>query len=258
MLSYQHLFHAGNPADVHKHALLAWLLAYMTAKDKPLSYIETHAGRGLYDLDAPQAVKTGEAAAGITRAQALFAPAHPYIRALAATRAAHGAAAYPGSPLIAAHALRAMDRITLAELHPQEYDALSRNMAGQGARVYKRDGLDMAVAICPPTPRLGVLMVDPSYEVKSDYATLPRVLGQIARKWNVGVLVLWYPILRDGPHDALTAALRAEMPEIACFEARFQPARPGHRMIGSGMAVLRAPWGMAEEATRIAGFLQNL
>jgi len=74
----------------------------------------------------------------------------------------------------------------------------------------------------------------------------------------VGVLVLWYPILRDGPHDALTAALRAEMPEIACFEARFQPARPGHRMIGSGMAVLRAPWGMAEEATRIAGFLQNL
>jgi len=258
MLSYQHLFHAGNPADVHKHALLAWLLAYMTAKDKPLSYIETHAGRGLYDLDAPQAVKTGEAAAGITRAQALFAPAHPYIRALAATRAAHGAAAYPGSPLIAAHALRAMDRITLAELHPQEYDALSRNMAGQGARVYKRDGLDMAVAICPPTPRRGVLMVDPSYEVKSDYATLPRVLGQIARKWNVGVLVLWYPILRDGPHDALTAALRAEMPEIACFDERFQPARPGHRMIGSGMAVLRAPWGMAEEATRIAGFLQNL
>lgn len=259
MLSYQHGFHAGNLADVHKHALLAWLLAYLTAKDKPISYIETHAGRGLYDLGAPEAVKTGEAAAGIARAEALFAADHPYLRALASTRAAHEPNAYPGSPLIAALGLRAgHDRITLAELHPAEHDALGCAMAGHGARVYKRDGLDMAQAICPPTPRRGVLMVDPSYEVKTDYATLPRALGQIARKWNVGVLVLWYPILRDGPHAALTAALRAEMPDIACFEARFAPARPGHRMIGSGMAVLRAPWGMAEEAARIAKLLENL
>jgi len=259
MLSYQHGFHAGNLADVHKHALLAWLLDYLTAKDKPLSYIETHAGRGLYDLAAPEALKTGEAAAGISRAETVFVPDHPYMRALAATRAAHGPNAYPGSPLIAAHCLRAgFDRITLAELHPAEHDALGRAMAGQGARVYKRDGLDMAQAMCPPTPRRGVLMVDPSYEVKADYATLPRALGQIARKWNVGVLVLWYPILHDGPHASLTAALRAEMPEIACFEARFKPARPGHRMVGSGMAVLHAPWGMAAEAARIAEMLENL
>jgi 23S rRNA (adenine2030-N6)-methyltransferase len=259
MLSYQHGFHAGNLADVHKHALLAWLLAYMTAKDKPLSYIETHAGRGLYDLGGPQALKTGEAAAGIARAEELFATDHPYIRALAATRAAHGANAYPGSPLIAAHILRAgHDRISLAELHPAEHDALGRSMAGQGARVYKRDGLEMAQALCPPTPRRGVLMVDPSYEVKADYASLPRALGQIARKWNVGVLVLWYPILVDGPHEALKTDLRAEMPEIACFEARFAPARPGHRMVGSGMAVLNAPWGMAEEAARLTDLLAGL
>ncbi|MCC1482149.1 23S rRNA (adenine(2030)-N(6))-methyltransferase RlmJ [Roseibaca sp. Y0-43] len=259
MLSYQHGFHAGNLADVHKHALLAWLLAYMTAKDKPLSYIETHAGRGLYDLGSPQALKTGEAAAGIARAAPLFDHAHPYLRALAATRAAHGAQAYPGSPLIAAHGLRAgHDRLSLAELHPAEYDALSRAMAGQGARVYKRDGLEMAQALCPPTPRRGVLMVDPSYEVKADYATIPRALGQIARKWNVGVLVLWYPILVDGPHDALTADLRSEMPEIALFEARFTPARPGHRMVGSGMAVLNPPWGMADEAARLTRLLSGL
>lgn len=259
MLSYQHGFHAGNLADVHKHALLAWLLDYLTAKDKPLSYIETHAGRGLYDLGAPEALKTGEAAAGIARAADLFAPGHPYRRALAATQAAHGLSAYPGSPLIAAHLLRAgHDRITLAELHPAEHDALGRAMAGQGARVYKRDGLEMAQALCPPTPRRGVLMVDPSYEVKTDYATLPRALGQIARKWNVGVLVLWYPLLRDGPHDALKAGLLAEMPDIICFEARFSPARPGHRMTGSGMAVLRAPWGMAEHAAQVAQLLENL
>jgi len=259
MLSYQHAFHAGNLADVHKHALLAWLLAYLTAKDKPLSYIETHAGRGLYDLSAPQALKTGEAAAGIARAEPLFPPDHPYIEALQATRAAHGAYSYPGSPLIAAYGLRAgHDRITLAELHPAEYDALGRAMAGQGARVYKRDGLDMAQAICPPNPRRGVLMVDPSYEVKTDYATIPRQLAQIARKWNVGVLVLWYPILQDGPDAALKSDLRAELPAIDLFEARFAPARPGHRMIGSGMAVVNAPWGMAEEAARLSTRLAGL
>lgn len=259
MLSYQHGFHAGNLADVHKHALLAWLLAYMTAKDKPISYIETHAGRGLYDLDAPEALKTGEAAAGIMRAEAAFVRDHPYLKALTATRLMHGARTYPGSPMIAAHLLRAgQDRLTLAELHPAEHAALGCNMAGQGARVYRRDGLEMALALCPPKPRRGVLMVDPSYEVKTDYTTLPRSLGQIARKWNVGVLVLWYPILLDGPHDALTDDLRAQMPDIACFEARFTPARPGHRMVGSGMAVLNAPWGMAEEAKRLTDVLAKL
>lgn len=259
MLSYQHGFHAGNLADVHKHALLAWVLAYLTAKDKPISYLESHAGRGLYDLTAPEALKTGEAAAGIARAEVLFAPDHPYVCALRATRAAHGPNAYPGSPQIAAQLLRAgHDRITLAELHPREHEALGRAMAGQGARVYKRDGLEMAQALCPPTPRRGVLMVDPSYEVKSDYDTLPRALGQIARKWNVGVLMLWYPILQDGPHDALKTALRAEMPEIDCFEARFAPARPGHRMVGSGLAVLRAPWGMAEQAAHLGTLLAKV
>lgn len=161
--------------------------------------------------------------------------------------------------MIAAQLLRAgHDRITLAELHPQEHEALGRAMAGQGARVYKRDGLAMARALCPPTPRRGVLMVDPSYEVKSEYDTLPRALGQIARKWNVGVLMLWYPILQDGPHDALKTALIAELPEIDCFQARFAPARPGHRMVGSGIAVLRAPWGMAQEAARLSKLLAKV
>lgn len=258
MLSYQHAFHAGNMADVHKHALLAWLLNYMTAKEKPLTYIETHAGRGLYDIGGTAALKTGEAAAGIARVERVFDPDHPYLRVLAATRAAHGPQAYPGSPLIAAGLLRAgLDRIALAELHPAEHDALSRAMAGQGARVYKRDGLNMAHTMCPPKPRRGVLMVDPSYEVKSEYTSLPHMLGQIARKWNVGILMLWYPILHDGPHDVLKTDLRANLPGIDFFEARFPPARPGHRMMGSGMAVLRAPWGMAEEATHLTRLLNR-
>ena len=111
MLSYQHIFHAGNLADVHKHALLAWTLDYLVAKDKPLTYIETHAGRGLYDLTAAEAEKTGEAAAGIAKAEAWLPADHPYRRRLAEVRAHHGDMAYPGSPLIAATTLRSADVI---------------------------------------------------------------------------------------------------------------------------------------------------
>lgn len=111
MLSYQHLYHAGNLADVHKHALLAWVLDYLTAKDKPLTYIESHAGRGLYDLSAPEAVKTGEAAQGIGRLEAQIDPEHPYRRILERVRLARGADAYPGSPMIAALSLRDSDSV---------------------------------------------------------------------------------------------------------------------------------------------------
>ena len=131
-------------------------------------------------------------------------------------------------------------------------------MAGQGARVYKRDGLDMAQALCPPTPRRGVLMVDPSYEVKSDYERCPRALGQIARKWNVGVLVLWYPILRDGPHAALTSRPARRDARYRLFRGPLPPARPGHRMIGSGWRCCARPGAWHEEAARIAKLLENL
>ncbi|MGL4312068.1 MAG: 23S rRNA (adenine(2030)-N(6))-methyltransferase RlmJ, partial [Paracoccaceae bacterium] len=158
MLSYQHGYHAGNMADVHKHALLSVALDYLTTKDKPLTYVETHAGRGLYRLDAAEAIKTGEAAAGIGRAEALrwFSGDHPYARHLARIRMTYGAQAYPGSPLIAAEALRKGDRMHLAELHPQEHAALAAVMAPYGARVLAEDGLTLALAITPPEPRRGL------------------------------------------------------------------------------------------------------
>ena len=252
MLSYQHLYHAGNAADVHKHALLAWMLDYLTAKDKPLSYIETHAGRGLYDLGADEAVKTGEAAAGIARMEARFAPDHPYRRRLAEVRARFGPTAYPGSPLIAALSLRDGDPIHLAELHPQEFRALQVNLGPWGAHVQARDGFEMALALTPPTPRRGLMLIDPSYEVKADYDRLPRLIGQITRKWNVGTVALWYPMLKDAPHRAMLAELQALFPEALRAETRFPPARDGHRMVGSGLFVVNPPFGAAEEADRIA------
>ncbi|WP_295047753.1 23S rRNA (adenine(2030)-N(6))-methyltransferase RlmJ [uncultured Paracoccus sp.] len=251
MLSYQHAYHAGNLADLHKHALLAAALDYLTRKDKPLSYLETHAGRGLYRLDSAESAKTGEAGAGIQRAEAQgwLPDDHPLLRALTQVRRSHGAQAYPGSPLVAAHFLRRGDVAHLAELHPAEYDALTQ-VAGF-ATLHRQDGFQMAQAVCPPTPRRGMILIDPSYEVKADYAAIPRQIGLIARKWNVGVIALWYPVLTDDRHAPMLDALSAAHPEALRSEVSFPPARPGHSMIGSGMWLLNAPFGLADEAARL-------
>jgi 23S rRNA (adenine2030-N6)-methyltransferase len=247
MLSYQHLYHAGNLADVHKHAALAWVLDYLTHKDKPLSYIETHAGRGVYDLGAEEAVKTGEAAAGIALAEPLFPPDHPYRQRLEEARAGYGPQTYPGSPLIAALGLREGDTIHLAELHPQEHDHLRAVAKDWGAHVHRQDGFQLALALTPPTPRRGLMLIDPSYEVKADYGTIPRHMIAIQRKWNVGCLILWYPLLRNGPHVPMLKALETAFPEGLRHEVRFPPAREGHRMEGSGLFVVNPPFGLEAE-----------
>lgn len=258
MLSYQHAFHAGNLADLHKHALLAWMLDYLTAKPKPLSYLETHAGRGLYDLSGAEAAKTGEAAAGITRALAenWLAADHPLRRALDDIRARHGAAAYPGSPLIAGHFLRRDDSAHLAELHPAEHQALAQ-VAGF-AHLHRQDGFAMAQAVCPPMPRRGLLLIDPSYEIKTDYDQIPGQIAKLARKWNVGTIALWFPILTDHRHVAMVAALTRAHPQALLSQVRFPPARPGHGMVGSGMFVINPPYGLEDEAQRIKALYDKL
>ncbi|MDO6726198.1 23S rRNA (adenine(2030)-N(6))-methyltransferase RlmJ [Cognatishimia sp. 1_MG-2023] len=249
MLSYQHIYHAGNLADVQKHALLCAMLDYMGQKTKPLTYIETHAGRGLYELDAPEAIKTGEAAAGIGVAEQWFDADHPFRRALSAVRDGFGETSYGGSPLLAAQLLRPGDKMHLAELHPQEGDALEDAMVMFGPKVHRRDGFEMAQAVCPPEPRRGLMLIDPSYEIKTDYTRIPGIIGQLNRKWNVGVIALWYPILKDGSHENMVWELESmDLPKTLRHEVEFPPAREGHRMVGSGMFIANAPYGLADEA----------
>jgi 23S rRNA (adenine2030-N6)-methyltransferase len=258
MLSYQHIYHAGNLADVHKHSLLAWMLEYLTRKDKPLTYLETHAGRALYDLGGEEARKTGEAAAGISRARTWFKPEHPYANVLARVTREDGPNAYPGSPLIAAHLLRPTDQIHLAELHPREHAALELAMSPTGAKIHLRDGFETAFALCPPTPRRGMLLIDPSYEIKDDYTDIFRHIAKLHRAWNVGIIALWYPILTSGAHAPMLEALSTQHRDALRHEVRFAPARPGHGMIGSGMFVLNPPYGLAQEAKRLAADFAKL
>lgn len=258
MLSYQHIYHAGNLADVHKHALLAWMLSYLIRKDKPLTYLETHGGRALYDLGDAAAQKTGEAAQGIARVSEWFDATHPYAQTLAEVRAQHGPQAYPGSPLIAAHLLRDFDQIHLAELHPREHAALDLAMSPYPAKCHQRDGFEMAFALCPPTPRRGLMLIDPSYEIKEDYATIPRHIAKLHRAWNVGIIVLWYPILTNGAHVPMLDALCAQHPDALRHEVKFAPARPGHGMVGSGLFVLNPPYGLDAQAAHLGTQFQRL
>jgi 23S rRNA (adenine2030-N6)-methyltransferase len=258
MLSYQHGYHAGNMADVHKHALLAWMLAYLVRKDKPLSYLETHAGRAIYDLSGPEAVKTGEAAQGIAVANGWFAADHPYAEVLSKVRAAHGPEAYPGSPLLAATLLRPCDSMTLAELHPQEHAALQQAMSPYPATVVQTDGYAMALARTPPDPRRGFLLCDPSYEIKSDYQAIPGFLRHLHKRWPVGTLALWYPILVGTPHRPMLRALQAALPDAVRHEVAFPPARSGHRMTGSGLFVVNPPYGFSQQAAFLTACFARL
>ncbi|MEP3786802.1 23S rRNA (adenine(2030)-N(6))-methyltransferase RlmJ [Ascidiaceihabitans sp.] len=257
MLSYQHIYHAGNLADVHKHSLMAWMLRYLTAKDKPLSYIETHAGRALYDLTDAEALKTAEAAAGIQRLRQAFVD-HPYGDALSQIAETYGENAYPGSPLIASSLLRPTDSIHLCELHPTEHAALELNMSPYPATCHKADGFAMAHSLLPPTPRRGVMLIDPSYEIKADYVSIPKDLRKYARAWNVGIIAIWYPVLANNAQEGMVNLLRQTYPDALCHEVRFAPAKPGHGMIGSGMFVLNPPYGAAEEAKRISKIFSKI
>lgn len=249
MLSYQHAYHAGNLADVQKHALLAYALDYLGQKEKPFTYIETHAGRGLYDLGSAESAQTGEAAMGVLRLAPHLPPGHPYAKVLALAAARFGPSAYPGSPLIAALLRRPGDKIHLAERHRGEFAALAAALAPFPLiKPHFGEGIAWAQSLCPPFPRRGLLLIDPSYEVKDEYQQMPKVLSQLHRKWNVGVLMLWYPLLTSGLHEPMGAALTAAFPAGLRIEWAFPPARPGHRMVGSGLFVVNPPFGLQAAA----------
>ncbi len=189
-------------------------------------------------------------------AQDWLAGDHPLRRALDDTRARHGASAYPGSPLIARHFLRPGDVAHLAEQHPAEHEALAA-VAGF-AHLHRQDGFSMAQALCPPTPRRGLLLIDPSYEIKADYDRIPAQIAKLARKWNVGTIALWYPVLTDDRQAPMVRALGAAHPGALLSQVRFPPARSGHGMVGSGMFVINPPYGLADEAGRIGAIYDRL
>lgn len=237
MLSYQHAYHAGGPADVHKHVALTRILRALTAKPRALTYMETHSGRGLYDLSSAASLKTGEAAEGIAITDL---GDEPFAQTLELCRDMNGPNAYPGSPWVAASMLRDQDMMHLMELHPAEHAALSAVLPG--AAIQKRDGYEGVLELSPPEPRAGLVLVDPSYEVKTEYAQAGAFVRNLSRRtWPEACMLVWYPILRAGRHEELLAEMAPLNPVI--HEVSFH-LKGGSGMLGSGLAAVNLPKGV--------------
>lgn len=239
MLSYQHGYHAGCLSDVHKHSALSVILLHLSQKDEPVTYIETHAGRGAYDLTSKEAKKTGEAATGIVSVEKLFKPDHPYLLALKRTRDHYGSNFYPGSPLIAVLTLRQSDSFHFMELHPQEFASLRNTLKSPHIHLYQQDGYEGALALSPPSPQRGIVLIDPSYEVKSEYSNMAPFIQKLHQKWPEAMILLWYPILSAGHHNAMRDSLLAKFPEAWSQEVLFSNAP--HRALGSGLLCVNLP-----------------
>lgn len=252
MLSYQHIYHAGNAADVHKHAALCVVLKHLTQKDKPLTYLETHAGRGIYDLTSAEALKTGEAANGFLKlSKNKKLKHHPYFELQHRIQTEVGASLYAGSPFIAEALLRPTDSLHLMELHPREYEALYKFMRYPNTHLHHRDGYEGGLALCPPQPRRGILVIDPSFEVKTEYDKVADFLIELHKKWAQGVLFLWYPVLKENYHLPMIARLKeANLPKFYHNEVRFPSVREG--MLGSGIIIINTPYQCENDLNPIA------
>jgi 23S rRNA (adenine2030-N6)-methyltransferase len=256
MLSYRHAFHAGNHADVLKHLALTQMLDYLTQKPAPLWVIDTHAGAGRYRLDAREAQKLGEYREGVAR---LWPPAEDAPKAVAAYLAAvrelnpsGELTHYPGSPWLARRVLRPIDRLRLFELHGAESRLLAQNFKGAGREVQTvaGDGLALLKSLLPPPSRRALVLIDPSYETKNDYAGVLATLKDALKRFASGTYALWYPALAKIEACQLPERLkRLPAPGADWLHVRLAvraPATDGFGMCGSGMFIINPPWTLAD------------
>ncbi|MBX3655010.1 MAG: 23S rRNA (adenine(2030)-N(6))-methyltransferase RlmJ [Ramlibacter sp.] len=261
MFSYRHAFHAGNHADVLKHTVLVAMLRHLTEKDAALTVLDTHAGAGLYRLDGDYAQTSGEAADGVLKLASGtdLAPAlADYASVVAGFNTGNKARVYPGSPFIAHHLLRGHDRLKLFELHPTDARTLAGNIAqleaGRQIAVFSEDGFEGVKKFLPPPARRALLLCDPSYEIKSDYARVAAMVTDALKRFATGTYAVWYPIIpRPEAHDLprrlktlatkagkswLHATLTVKSSKITVTAAG-QEQRPG--LPASGMFVINPP-----------------
>ncbi|WP_114810333.1 23S rRNA (adenine(2030)-N(6))-methyltransferase RlmJ [Paraburkholderia kururiensis] len=252
MLSYRHAFHAGNHADVLKHTVVVQLLRYLGKKDKAYWYIDTHAGAGAYSLQEGYATKTGEYESGIAKLwnrrdlpQALA----DYINEVAALNADGELRYYPGSPYLAWRLMREQDRMRLFELHSTEIEVLRHNFREAGRRVmmFAGDGFEGIKALLPPPPRRALVLVDPSFEDKRDYARTLNCVEECLKRFATGTYAIWYPQVTRPESQRFPEQLK-QLQSTNWLHATLTVSRPpedGFGLYGSGMFVLNPPYTLA-------------
>ncbi|MGF0536547.1 23S rRNA (adenine(2030)-N(6))-methyltransferase RlmJ [Agrobacterium sp. ES01] len=254
-MNYRHIYHAGNFADVLKHAVLARLVVYMQQKDKAFRVLDTHAGIGVYDLSSEEAQKTGEWQDGIGRlleaelspkAKALLSP---YLDAVRELNPKGPVTVYPGSPKLARMLFRPQDRLSAMELHPDDYRALARLFEGDfQARVTELDGWLALGAHLPPKEKRGIVLVDPPFEKDGEYLRIADGLAKAYRRFATGTYCLWYPIKKGAPIEEFHQALQdLEIPKMLCAELLVRSDRDITGLTGSGLVIVNPPFTLKDE-----------
>jgi 23S rRNA (adenine2030-N6)-methyltransferase len=249
-MNYKHIYHAGNFADLAKHTALLYCLDALKRKDAPFFALDTHAGRGTYDLHAPEAHKSQEAARGVQQLLAKAAAAECLGSFFGAQKVRPGKrlAHYTGSPLLIAAALRSTDRGVFVELVPTEARSIERSLESVGrTEVRIDDGYAALKALLPPPERRGLVLIDPPYESVEEFKALLQAFTEAYRRWPTGTYLLWYP-LRNAPQRELVHQrfLALRVPKMLCAELALFPLDAGIGLAGSGLVLVNPPFGADE------------
>lgn len=237
------MYHAGGEADVHKHRILTDILYELAAKERPISYMETHAGRGIYDLDSLESKKTGEASLGIE--SFLKDPKNaedPYGKLITSFRKRFFMnSLYPGSPFIAQRILSPKDEIFLMELHPKEVEILKDLYNFKGAKITVKhcDGFEGVLSTKPGKNHQIFVLIDPSYEIKTEYDLVANFIPKLKSKWPEAIIMLWYPILSENFHVEMLKKIPDKNRIIDEVTISTPKNRNWKGMIGSGVMVIR-------------------
>jgi len=250
-MNYHHAYHAGNFADVVKHAVLSRIVAHLKEKPAAFRVIDTHAGAGLYDLASPEASRTNEWRDGIVKLAAAHLASEtrdlftPYLDAIAAFNAGP-LKVYPGSPALLQHWLRPQDRLIACEREPNAARALTARLRGdKRAKAVPIDGYTALNAYVPPQERRGLVLIDPPFEQPDEFAALAQGLAGAHRKWPTGIYALWYPVKDARETQGFSRRLvRLGLPRMLQAELVL-PGREGLR--GSGLILVNPPWRLETE-----------
>lgn len=262
MLSYRHSFHAGNHADVLKHTVQSLIIESLKEKEKPFLYLDTHAGAGRYKLSGEHSERTGEYLEGIARIwqqDDLPAELEAYISAVKALNQSGQLRYYPGSPLIARHLLREQDSLQMTELHPSDFPLLrSEFQKDNRARVERADGYTQLKSKLPPVSRRGLVLIDPPYEIKTDYQAVVTGINEGHKRFATGVYALWYPVvLRQQIKRMVRELQETNIRNILQIELLVRPDSDQRGMTGSGMIVINPPWKLEKQMENVLPWLHK-
>lgn len=255
-MNYRHGFHAGNFADVLKHVVLMRILTHLNGKATPYRVVDTHAGAGRYDLGSEEALRTHEWKDGVARIDRspLSAPVEallkPWRDAVSGARSLYGADAYPGSPWLCRQMMRRDDRLIAAELHPQTHKKLVQAIGrDERCKALAIDGWNALRGNVPPKERRGLVLIDPPFEEKDEFATLEAELIAAHRKWPTGTYALWYPVKdRRAVENLLAAIMAAGIGRLLRIEIDVDRPEAAGGLSATGMLVVNPPWMLSEEA----------